>query len=306
RFPQEVIDQLEGTCVDLTILLAACLENRHLNPVLFLIFMGIDPGSGQMIHHALIGCWTRPSRMKSPVERNGFKLWSWVEAGELLVLDAVGYARGEGGEHLFSEAQLKGREALKNACHEKEGHAFLFAIDIQAARLAGYHPLQHGSGTVKYDQRVSQALTFAKDEAERARSDSLTARHLFLGLLRLDASLLKQVLESFEEGLSQHVTSAAQRSLHGVPTPPLPLPEDGHWQAILELAKTKVVPGVYLLTEYHLTEALLEIPSQVYTVLGLIGKRRQLVLSKETCIASLQRIGRDREFPSTWRHSQFL
>lgn len=306
RFPQEVIEKLEGTCVDLTILFAACLENRHLNPVLFLIFMGIDPGSGQMIHHALAGCWTRPSRMKSPVERNAFEIWSWVEAGELLVLDAVGYSRGEGGDHLFSEAQLKGRKSLENACHEKQGHALLFAIDIQAARLAGYHPLQHGSGAVEYDQRVSQALTFAKDEAERARSDSLTARHLFLGLLRLDASLLHQIFECFEEGLSQHVTSAAQRSLHGVPTPPLPLPEDGHWQSILELAKTKVVPGIHVLTEHHLTEALLEVPSQVHNILMLIGQKRHLDLAQDTCLANLQRLGRDTDLPSIWRHSQFL
>jgi hypothetical protein len=53
RFPEEVIDAGRGTCLDLTVLLAALAEHVGLHPILVLVR-----------RHAFLACWTRESRVR--------------------------------------------------------------------------------------------------------------------------------------------------------------------------------------------------------------------------------------------------
>jgi hypothetical protein len=54
RLPHQVIDPLRrsgaGTCIDLAVLVAACLEHLHKQPLIAIV----DTGT---VLHALVGCW---------------------------------------------------------------------------------------------------------------------------------------------------------------------------------------------------------------------------------------------------------
>jgi len=85
RFHDQIVAEKEGTCIDLALLFAACLENIHLNPLI--IVVQIDA----FTQHAFIGCWIQPVFLPSPLIRDEQQLRQWVKQGDILVIDSMGY-----------------------------------------------------------------------------------------------------------------------------------------------------------------------------------------------------------------------
>src|SRR5207253_9172977 len=121
---------------------------------------------GYILQHALVGCWNGPDQLAAPIEKDGQRVLNWVKTKELLLLDSVGFARGKDADQLFARCQKSALNYLERACAGKKGHAFRYAIDIEAARCKGYEPLPCGAD-VDFDRSAWRAQFEARREAAR-------------------------------------------------------------------------------------------------------------------------------------------
>jgi hypothetical protein len=219
---------------------------------------------------------------------------------DMLVLDSVGFARCQ--EHpegvAFSECCQRGRNYLMN-------HPLCYAVDVVAARHDGIAPMPFGGAKVEPNRAAWLALARARHGAEELRSPSIGARHLLLGLLRPEDSLLSQVLARFGAGKGTEVAAITRRSLKAKEGqhPPGPLRRNDSFDAVIQraelLADRSPDEGFGLLTEGHLVQALLEMPSQVERVLARCG------LTPSQCLEALRDFQRPDKLSSDW-HSTGL
>ena len=217
RFSAGVLDELEGTCIDLALLFAACLEDRSLCPLIVVVQSGIHP-AGYEIQHALVGCWKEASlrwnrfRPSKPVEKDGQRIMSWLKDGDLILIDPVGFAHGKDADQLFSKSLKSARNYLERACARQPGHAFRYAVDIEVARLGKIQPLPVGAEIV-FDRSSWLALARARQEAAQRASPAVGGRHLLLGLLSLDDGVLRQALTRLGPDLPDRVAEQARSNL---------------------------------------------------------------------------------------------
>lgn len=131
RLCDEISSQKLGTCLDLSVLYASCLESVGLNPVLVFI-------KG----HAFVGCWLVPESFPSPCQ-DDFSLLSKrfsEDVGEMTVVECTLFAGGTSAS--FEEAE----RAAKN--HFLDEKKFDFFVDVKSARAVGIRPLPQR----KYDE----------------------------------------------------------------------------------------------------------------------------------------------------------
>ena len=131
---RSVGDTLEGgrgTCLDLTVLLAALMEQVGLRPLVVLV-----PG------HAFVGCWTTEESFDEAVV--DIDAWAPGEAvaenqEHLLVLNSVDLCQ----RCLFDEAEQAGLQWIQHClrAHRAGQRVHLFLIDIHACRQSGITPL---------------------------------------------------------------------------------------------------------------------------------------------------------------------
>jgi hypothetical protein len=296
RLPANVVEELEGTCIDLALLFAACLENRHLHPVLVLI------RTRPYVQHALVGCWRGPSQFKEAIEKDGQRVLEWIKEGKLLLLDSVGFAHGEFADQLYADCQKSGHHLLEKACHGQDGHVYLHAVDVSRARMARCEPLPLGDG-VQLDRDVSLVQALARQEAEMLGSQEVGARHLLLGLLAMQGGLLPRLFAGLGENMAETVAEMARKSLTGTTEVPQrwPLPLTEHSDAVLRRARKLARQDERdLLTEGDLVEALLRTRSRVRRILKRQG------LTVEGCLEALRRLTEGGRVVSRWHSSGFL
>ena len=149
RTPSDVIEGRRGTCIDLTLLLAALLEYVDVFPVVFLLAGHAFPAyvRSEDSYAALRGVFfTPPSRVKggdnAKPGANALKEWildqryyssivQLVRGGHLVPLESVALTQRTG----FWDATSQGTENLKNKAD------FQFLVDIKAAREADVTPI---------------------------------------------------------------------------------------------------------------------------------------------------------------------
>lgn len=274
RFHHEVLEELAGTCIDLALLFAACLESVHCDPLILVIKMDAHT------QHAVVGCW----RNCMPRQYDGTPQWGavvedeekvrqWVMSGDIFVLDSIGFAKSQNfPEGMgFSQCRGKGIEYVQN-------YPLVYALDIVAAREAGIAPMPFGKG-VQFDRSAWLALFEGHRAAERLHSPFVGARHLLLGLLSLEDGLMHHLLTRLGEGMADRIIQEIEKSLPRTAMSLRALRETRDWQIVKqhaeELAKAKI-PS--LVTEAVLGRALLETPTGVDKVLESLG------LAKQRCI----------------------
>ena len=131
RLPHKVLEQKMGTCLDLAVLYASCLEAVGLFPLLFFI-------KG----HAFCGCWLESTTFAdccvddvSAVEKR-----IAADAEEMLLVECTDFV--DGGEVDFDRALKHGKDHLINLSD------FLCVIDIARSRGSGIRPMpQSPDGT---------------------------------------------------------------------------------------------------------------------------------------------------------------
>jgi hypothetical protein len=121
-FPEQIFKHRRGTCLDLALLCAACVERMGLHPMCFLI-------QG----HAFFGAWTVAQPSEIGAIKDHSIIMKLVEAGALLPLNSTTFALTPPGN--FAKCMEEGLHCLGNPSK------FLCAVDIAVAHRHGFKPL---------------------------------------------------------------------------------------------------------------------------------------------------------------------
>jgi len=168
-----------GTCLDLTLTLAACLRSLGLRPVV--IFSG-DPLEAPA--HAFLGCWVRTDVAATGLLRDD-DVKAAVSGGSLLAIETTGLCR-EGSTPLDAESAVaRGTELVM----DDDVHA----IDVRAVQrpTGSVEPLEPGLGPV-YEASLYEATEFCA----RQRLDKVEATHLLYGFAVTGDETFETVLAS--------------------------------------------------------------------------------------------------------------
>jgi len=200
RDPDTVWKDLEGTCLDLAVAFASCLERAHLQPLIIVLRRG---GA----QHALAGWWVRPRANAPPVLRSKADLCSLV-TDALEVVECTGFADGKDGGKPIEKTGFEGAvAAARRAIREFD---LWCVVDVRGAREqlditplaalcgtgdpwnAGLHSyfqmnaLPIGSWTDRsgwFTERAAWILYRAIREASVGATGTLRLQHIFLALL---------------------------------------------------------------------------------------------------------------------------
>ncbi|MBN1424739.1 hypothetical protein JXA88_09285 [Candidatus Fermentibacteria bacterium] len=153
-----------GTCIDLSLLFASCLESVHLQPVVIVVCRGEHADQ-----HAMVGCWRTGSERLEPVIESQERIREAVRSGRLLPLEATGVT-------LYSGHSLPFREAVDAAQRRLDDCSLEFALDVAAARhtvVPLEFPLSPGALSI---------LGLSQTVARRVSRGTLESRHLLEAL----------------------------------------------------------------------------------------------------------------------------
>ncbi len=129
RTPENMLERKLGTCLDTSVLLAACFEQAGLRPVVVLV-------KG----HAFAGVWLVDTSFDDTVTRHASILLNRIGLGEFLALETTGIAK---------TPPLTLKAALAEAkAHLQNEESFHFAVDVTAARKSGIRPLSLTEGAI--------------------------------------------------------------------------------------------------------------------------------------------------------------
>ncbi len=126
RTPGRLAESRLGTCLDLTVLAAACLEQAGLRPVIC-----ITQG------HAFPGVWLKEQCFPEAASDDALRLRKLVEAEEICVFESTSVTTGS------PEDFARAREHARR--HLRDGAAFRCVVDVTRARSAKIRPLPTGA-----------------------------------------------------------------------------------------------------------------------------------------------------------------
>lgn len=163
RLPNMVLEQKMGTCLDLSVLYAACLEAVGLSPLLVFI-------KG----HAFCGCHLEKETFADCVVDDVSAIQKRIVAGaeELLLVECTDFV--DGGELDFDRALKHGKDHLLNISD------FICAIDILRTRGSGIRPIP---------LRIESSVSGIQLSDENDKEEEVSAPK------ELDNSLLGRVAE---------------------------------------------------------------------------------------------------------------
>jgi very-short-patch-repair endonuclease len=124
RSPSQVLDGGLATCLDITLLFAACLEQAHLNPLL--VFTR---------GHAFVGIWLRDEEFSTSVVDDITAVRKRLKLHEMLVFETTLAATGQAVG--FSQAIEHANRQLS----EEDEDKFELVIDVKRARMSRIKPL---------------------------------------------------------------------------------------------------------------------------------------------------------------------
>lgn len=123
RTPDQVLGGSKlGTCLDLTVIAAAAIEQAGLHPLL-LLFQG----------HAFVGAWLRDDQFAEPAIDDATRILNRVRLREIAVFETTDVCDGK--TIAFADATRSAVGRLEST------NEFEIAIDVQAARREGILPL---------------------------------------------------------------------------------------------------------------------------------------------------------------------
>lgn len=135
RLPDRILDSRLATCLDLTVLVAACLEQVGLNPLVV-----ITEG------HAFAGVWLEEETFADVATDDLLRLRKRVELRQIIVFETTLITSEQ--PVPFEQAVKAGRE------HLEDNNAFRCVVDIRRARKSRIRPLP-----LRIERQVSQAAS---------------------------------------------------------------------------------------------------------------------------------------------------
>ncbi len=122
RLPDEIATHRLATCLDLTLLMAACFEQAGLNPLIVLV-------DG----HAFVALWANAQTFAEPVVDDALRIRKRMQLGEIIAVETTVLTN----RPVPSIADAR-RAALR---HMEDVDRFICAIDVRAARSLSIRPL---------------------------------------------------------------------------------------------------------------------------------------------------------------------
>ncbi len=226
-----------GTCLDLAVLIAACLEQARVQPLIALF-------NGRESRHAIVGCWDRPRASLEPLLGDTARL-----SRGAVWLDPTGCARDGALSLSFEDA----REAAMRCMRNDE---LLFGLDVAAARADGIEPLPL-AGTPRLGDPAKRAIEGARSCAE-ARPTLLGTVPLLIGILSLADGVGRRVVQE----LVRDPEAVIQRLRAGLPVQAAQERPSRNFNTAVDLATARAkAEGSPVVLERHLLLSLLELPS---------------------------------------------
>ena len=150
RAPDEILATQQASCLDLAVLLAGCLEQMGLHPLLILLR-----------EHALVGVWLDQQSFSLPVVDNGVLLRERIEQEEILVCDPIGVTATPAAN--LAQAQHHADERLRRLAD------FAALIDVRRARTRQIEPLSpRAEGGRRGAAEAVESPPVVEDSADRA------------------------------------------------------------------------------------------------------------------------------------------
>ena len=148
RLAHVVLEQKQGTCLDLAVLFASCLEAAGLNPLVIL-----------KRGHAVAGCFLEEETFSEYIQDDHAAITKRMADGidELSVIECTDFVAEKYIE--FDDSCEHGKAALA------EAEEFLLAVDVQRSRAGGIRPIP---------VRIEEAGAFKTVEYGTDRQDKIT------------------------------------------------------------------------------------------------------------------------------------
>lgn len=124
RSPSVILGGRLATCLDTSLLFAACLEQAHLHPVII-----ITKG------HAFCGVWLYDATLPEVMTQDAEVIRKSVALGDMIVFETTLAAQNQPAD--FAQAIAKAKRQIDEA-HDKD---FVVALDIKRARMMRIRPL---------------------------------------------------------------------------------------------------------------------------------------------------------------------
>jgi hypothetical protein len=151
RGPSEILSRQVGTCLDLSLFYASCLEQAGLNPLLILT-------EG----HAFVGVWLIDEDFTSCIVDDAQMLRKRVQLQEMVLVETTLLTGGQPAR--FKHAVEQGAKQIADGAES----LLEVAVDIRRARSAGVKPLDLGGGTGPViEAKASPAEAQRLDEAPK-------------------------------------------------------------------------------------------------------------------------------------------
>ena len=144
RKPQTILDQGLATCLDTTLLFAACLEASGLNPAIM-----FTKG------HSLVGVWLQDSHFTNTIESDSSEVRKAIAAREMITFETTGVTQIP--PMMFADAVALG----KNASSERDEDNFISVVDIKRARSNQIRPLASHQRSVPEQLEENEAPELA-------------------------------------------------------------------------------------------------------------------------------------------------
>lgn len=175
----------KGTCIDLVLLFAACLENLRLQTVAIFVE---GKRKNEQERHVLLGCRRNVGFRTEGIITDYAELNKYHENEDLIVVETTGVTRRFGEKLSFDEATYSAKEQLS-----ENPERFLFAVDIAAVRpfiSSLQFPINPG---------VLEILNEADTLADEERKNSLETKHLLLSFFLADHRESEGIEKAFKE-----------------------------------------------------------------------------------------------------------
>lgn len=241
----------EGTCVDLALLAAGCLENLGAEAVIVLVDLG--------------GCWHALVGTKGP--ESGGHAASAPPVDNLV--DPTGFSLRDGRKLTLQEARERAVETVLR-------YPIACTIDVQSCRNRGLLPLPF-AGVPSLSGAVVRVIDLARSLSTKRQRPKTGASHLFLAMLAFKDGVTARTFTHLGVHVEQIAGLQDGSGALGEASDP---GESYHFDMALagakELAKRCASPSV---EEEHLLVALMELRSKaVSDLLGVIGSSPEQVL----------------------------
>ena len=185
----------KGTCIDLALLLASCIENIRLQPLIIFV------KEKWPYQHAFLGCWKEVAERFRPIVTE----IKHINNEQIVFLESTGVTDRWGKKLTYDEAVKKASEQF---CQER----FLFAVDIAGARQTVV-PLQF-----PMSPGAIQILREAEAMARKEKSAKLETGHLLLSLLLDEDKEINEIMEGAGADLALLESKIAEsRSVPAIP-----------------------------------------------------------------------------------------